>query len=235
MSNETELKFEVAPQDLRKLKAARTLNRGKPKQENLVSVYFDTPKHKLARHDVSLRVRHNSNKRLQTIKSRGRNGSITRGEWQHEIKCDIPHLRKAHGSPLKAPIGRAAGGAVRDRKVSDRLLYRKTGAGIGLWRGNVLRHAFDLGLLFCSNRSVRRGVHTRLRQAARASGRGAARARRDVSPAMALPLRSPFPPMEALSVDRIPFGKHWQYEPKWNCFRCIIFRDGKKVELHAEQ
>ena len=103
MGNETELKFEVALQDLRKLKAARTLNRGKPKQENLVSVYFDTPKHKLARNNVSLRVRHNSNKRIQTIKSRGRDGSITRGEWQHEIKGDIPDLRKAHGTPL-APL-----------------------------------------------------------------------------------------------------------------------------------
>lgn len=103
MGNETELKFEVAPQDLRKLKAARTLNRGTPKEENLVSVYFDTPKHKLARNGVSLRVRRNSNKRIQTIKAEGRDGSITRGEWQHEIKGDIPDLRKAHGTPL-APL-----------------------------------------------------------------------------------------------------------------------------------
>lgn len=103
MGNETELKFEVAPQDLRKLKAARTLHRGKPKQDNLVSVYFDTPKHKLARNDVSLRVRHNSNERIQTIKSGGRDGSITRGEWQREIEGDTPDLRKAQGTPL-APL-----------------------------------------------------------------------------------------------------------------------------------
>jgi hypothetical protein len=70
MGNETELKFEVALQDLLKLKAARILNRGTPKQENLVSVYFDTPNHKFARNGVSLRVRHNSNKRLQIPPSR---------------------------------------------------------------------------------------------------------------------------------------------------------------------
>jgi triphosphatase len=103
MGNETELKFEVAPQDLLKLKAARILNRGTPKQENLVSVYFDTPNHKFARNGVSLRVRHNSNKRLQTIKAEGGDGSFRRGEWQHEIKGDIPDLRKAHGTPL-APL-----------------------------------------------------------------------------------------------------------------------------------
>jgi len=100
MGDETELKFEVAPQDLQKLKAARIPNRGTPKEKNLVSVYFDSPKHKLARNGVSLRVRHNSNKRIQTVKAGGRDGSITRGEWQHEIKGDIPDLRKAHGTPL---------------------------------------------------------------------------------------------------------------------------------------
>jgi len=48
MGTETELKFDVAPQDLRKLKAAQTLQ-GKPaKEENLNSVYFDTAKRKLA-------------------------------------------------------------------------------------------------------------------------------------------------------------------------------------------
>jgi ATP-dependent DNA ligase len=40
--------------------------------------------------------------------------------------------------------------------------------------------------------------------------------------------------MEALSVDQIPAGKHWQYEPKWDGFRCIVFRDGKKVELQSK-
>ena len=30
---------------------------------------------------------------------------------------------------------------------------------------------------------------------------------------MTLALHKPFPPMEALSVDEIPEGKNWQYEP----------------------
>ena len=59
MRKEIELKFEVTPRDLRKLRAARVLRRKPLKEENLVSVYFDTPKHKLARNDVTLRVRHN--------------------------------------------------------------------------------------------------------------------------------------------------------------------------------
>jgi ATP-dependent DNA ligase len=51
---------------------------------------------------------------------------------------------------------------------------------------------------------------------------------------MTLALRPPFPPMEALSVDEIPVGDGWQYEPKWDGFRCLVFRDGGKVELQSK-
>jgi len=51
---------------------------------------------------------------------------------------------------------------------------------------------------------------------------------------MTLLLRRPFPPMEALSVDEIPQGGNWQYEPKWDGFRCLVFRDGGKVELQSK-
>ncbi|EDY19048.1 ATP dependent DNA ligase [Chthoniobacter flavus Ellin428] len=40
--------------------------------------------------------------------------------------------------------------------------------------------------------------------------------------------------MEALSVETIPTGKEWQYEPKWDGFRCVAFRDGKSVELQSK-
>src|SRR5262245_34783162 len=51
---------------------------------------------------------------------------------------------------------------------------------------------------------------------------------------MVLALRPPFPPMEARSVDEIPTGAEWQYEPKWDGFRCLLFRDGSKVELQSK-
>ena len=103
MRKEIELKFEVTPRDLRKLRAARVLRRKPLTEENLVSVYFDTPKHKLARNDVTLRVRHNGAKCLQTIKSGGLVGSFRRGEWEHETKGDVPNLHKARNTAL-APL-----------------------------------------------------------------------------------------------------------------------------------
>jgi ATP-dependent DNA ligase len=40
--------------------------------------------------------------------------------------------------------------------------------------------------------------------------------------------------MEAVSVDAIPQGPDWQYEPKWDGFRCLIFRNGDKVALQSK-
>jgi ATP-dependent DNA ligase len=51
---------------------------------------------------------------------------------------------------------------------------------------------------------------------------------------VALALHPPFAPMEALPVDEIPAGTGWQYEPKWDGFRCLAFRDGGKIELQSK-
>jgi ATP-dependent DNA ligase len=53
-------------------------------------------------------------------------------------------------------------------------------------------------------------------------------------PKMTLPVQPPFAPMEALSVERIPSGSEWQYEPKWDGFRCLAFRDGATLELQSK-
>jgi ATP-dependent DNA ligase len=41
-------------------------------------------------------------------------------------------------------------------------------------------------------------------------------------------------PMEARSEDVLPSGGGWQYEPKWDGFRCIAVKRGTKVELFAK-
>src|SRR5881275_1318750 len=51
---------------------------------------------------------------------------------------------------------------------------------------------------------------------------------------MSLPIKPPLPPMEAKSVDEIPVGDEWQYEPKWDGFRCIAFRDSDKIYLQSK-
>jgi ATP-dependent DNA ligase len=44
----------------------------------------------------------------------------------------------------------------------------------------------------------------------------------------------PLAPMEAVTVDDIPVGDEWQYEPKWDGFRCLAFRRGKQVDLQSK-
>ena len=51
---------------------------------------------------------------------------------------------------------------------------------------------------------------------------------------MSLPIKPPFPPMEALLVEKIPSGAPWEYEPKLDGFRCLAFRDGTNVELQSK-
>ena len=40
--------------------------------------------------------------------------------------------------------------------------------------------------------------------------------------------------MEARSVPVLPSGPEWRYEPKWDGFRCLAFRDGDHVELRSK-
>jgi hypothetical protein len=49
-----------------------------------------------------------------------------------------------------------------------------------------------------------------------------------------LPVKYSYASMEAQSVGELPIGIQWQYEPKWDGFRCIAFRDGTKVELRSK-
>ena len=42
------------------------------------------------------------------------------------------------------------------------------------------------------------------------------------------------PPMEAARADALPVGPEWQYEPKWDGFRCLAFRDGDAIELRSK-
>lgn len=51
---------------------------------------------------------------------------------------------------------------------------------------------------------------------------------------MTLPLNKKYAPMEAEPATDLPSGSEWQYEPKWDGFRCIAFRDGARVDLQSK-
>ena len=53
-------------------------------------------------------------------------------------------------------------------------------------------------------------------------------------PEQADPEHSPIEPMEALLVDALPADPGWSFEPKWDGFRCLSFKEGGHVRLFAK-
>jgi ATP-dependent DNA ligase len=50
---------------------------------------------------------------------------------------------------------------------------------------------------------------------------------------VALPLKQPIQPQLARSAKELPTGGEWRYEPKWDGFRTIVFKDGDEVHLQS--
>ena len=50
---------------------------------------------------------------------------------------------------------------------------------------------------------------------------------------MTLPLKPPVKPQLARSAKELPEGEDWRYEPKFDGFRTIVFRDGDDVHLQS--
>jgi len=49
-----------------------------------------------------------------------------------------------------------------------------------------------------------------------------------------LPISKTYPPMEAAPAASLPVGPQWQYEPKWDGFRCLAFRDHEKTDMRSK-
>ena len=50
---------------------------------------------------------------------------------------------------------------------------------------------------------------------------------------MRLPFAPPLAPMLSSAADRLPEGEGWQFEPKWDGFRTLVFRDGDEILLQS--
>jgi inorganic triphosphatase YgiF len=101
-NREIELKLKLPSESLRDLKRSALLRSSKGKAFSVESVYFDTDKHKLRQHGVSLRLRRQGRKHVQTIKhTNGPGTSLDRGEWETNVSGDRPDLHAAQGTALE--------------------------------------------------------------------------------------------------------------------------------------
>ncbi len=53
-------------------------------------------------------------------------------------------------------------------------------------------------------------------------------------PKLNLSIEPPYPPAEAKAVKEIPQENGWLYEPKWDGFRCLAFRNGHEIVLQSK-
>src|SRR4051794_11952422 len=52
---------------------------------------------------------------------------------------------------------------------------------------------------------------------------------------MPLPVTPPLQPMLSAPEDDIPVGEGWLYEPKWDGFRALIYRDGDSLQIASRK
>jgi len=105
VSHELELKFELHPD---KISGGRRIPRllgkdlgGPQRVEELESLYFDTPGEKLRKNGVSLRIRRDGKRSLQTIKWLKQSALFDRGESETEISGKAPDWKAARGTALE--------------------------------------------------------------------------------------------------------------------------------------
>ena len=134
-TKEIELKLEFDPADAAKIKSHPLLaaNRlGAPEQQELVSIYFDTPDRALSKEGVFLRVRCSRGRYLQTIKAMQSAADLfERFEWETEVPGLAPDLDAAQGTALErllTPALRAALGPLFETRMR-RTLHRLADGG----------------------------------------------------------------------------------------------------------
>ena len=101
---ETELKLALSAPIAESAFSVAALKRkgaAKPKSRRLVTTYYDTPEKDLARRGVSLRIRQENDKRIQTVKATSNAGvANSRGEWEWPVERATPDLGLLRHAPV---------------------------------------------------------------------------------------------------------------------------------------
>jgi inorganic triphosphatase YgiF len=103
MSNEIELKLEVAPGATEQLMRQPWIERAPRSSQHQLSVYFDTADSELRKRGYTLRVRSAGDRYIQTVKAlKNGAGLFDRGEWEYQIDGPEPDAERLAHTPLAA-------------------------------------------------------------------------------------------------------------------------------------
>ena len=89
---EIELKFDADPESTEELQIRLSKSIGAPREQarRLIATYFDTRKSVLRRQGLSLRIRSDGGRRIQTLKASQCHNTFARSEWEIETRKDRP-------------------------------------------------------------------------------------------------------------------------------------------------
>lgn len=144
---EVELKLELSPEAAHVFEAA-SLFGVDAVIVNQSATYFDTPDHDLSKAGISLRVRLNDDRRVQTIKTNGGRaaGMFRRPEWEREVEGELPIVDDT--TPIPKAIGGKASLIGKMFTIdNERHIWHNSGIEIALDRGCI--HAGDRTMSIC--------------------------------------------------------------------------------------
>ena len=149
---ETELKLTFEPEAASCLASHPALKppcASAPRSERLVSTYFDTPSLELARRGLSLRIRAAGSRRVQTLKTTGKDGAtMARGEWEWPLRDNKPDLALAAGNPIAGRLPPDIGPRLRPIVVTDVMRTTRTLN----FHESTIEAALDSGSIVAGNR-----------------------------------------------------------------------------------
>ncbi|HEX6013744.1 MAG TPA: CYTH and CHAD domain-containing protein [Geminicoccaceae bacterium] len=117
-----------------------------------VTTYFDTPDLRLAGKGVSLRVRRDGDRRVQTVKLGGTGPAVAarRGEWEWPIEQDTPELGRLAETPAGALVGDLTDDGIEPVFVTD---IRRTVRELRLDESTMAEAALDEGTITAGSAS----------------------------------------------------------------------------------
>lgn len=150
MPLETELKFNLDPDEAARLLQHRLLAsqaKGRPRRQNLLSIYYDTPDLRLHRARVALRLRRIGKRWVQTIKAQGQavGGLHQRPEWEVEAAAGTLMLEDLPEGEIRQAFADAAlRAALQPVFTVD---FKRTLLDLQWSNGDALELAFDRGYI----------------------------------------------------------------------------------------
>ncbi len=151
---EVELKFELPPEAHAAFRKLAALEGAAPRRAMLLALYFDTPRHDLARHAMALRLRRSGGEWKQALKAGagGSGGLHARDEWEYGRRDASIDLSLFAATPLAA--------LPHAKRLHERLaeVFRvevaRTTWRVELAPGTSVEVALDRGVVRCGKRSA---------------------------------------------------------------------------------